>query len=163
MQEMIMEGTKSLLEIPKGEKMFGIVLPTAECLTVDGLADVKSFDTYTASKLFHINRIIAEYHRNYGARVFYCGTFTNPSGGVYRLFSFPIRYRVGDKTDMTIVGRSCEQLEGMVKKFPVDVTLLPLLGNDLGITSFANCVKPVLSLLFDDSFIMVHRKDLENV
>lgn len=156
MKELVVREGISLLDIPSGEAVYGIVLPTAKQLTKDGFGIATQKDTYRANRIFKIARKIGEYTTEYGARVFYLGTYTNPSGGKFRLFSFPVKDKYKDISDATIISESCTQLVSTLQKYKVDKCLLPIIGDDLGISSFANCIKPVLEVSFDDSFIMIH-------
>ena len=81
MKELVVREGISLLDIPSGEAVYGIVLPTAKQLTKDGFGIATQKDTYRANRIFKIARKIGEYTTEYGARVFYLGTYTNPSGG----------------------------------------------------------------------------------
>ena len=161
MQEVCLNVQRSILEIPTDTtgKVFGIVLPTAKELTKDGLILCDQYDTNLAAKYFKIDRVASEYYKKYGARVFYLGAVKNPSNGVMKLFNFPIKNSIRDKTDATVVSQSCEQLLSTLEKFKVDCCLLPFFGADLGIASFANCIRPIMDVMFDERFIMVHRKE----
>lgn len=75
MREICMKDDASILEIPSGENhVFGVVLPTSNSLTKDGLIDCRHKDTNYAARNLGVDRVAAEYYRKYGARVFYLGT-----------------------------------------------------------------------------------------
>lgn len=159
MKEICMKDDESILKIPSGkDHVFGVVLPTSCTLTKDGLLDCRHRDTNYAARYLHVDRIAADYYNKYDARVFYLGTFQNPSEGCMRLFSFPIRDKMYDSTDATIVARSCEQLLSTLKKFKVDCCILPFFGEDIGFLVFANCIRPILDIMLGDTFVMIHRR-----
>lgn len=159
MREICMKDDASILEIPSGENhVFGVVLPTSNSLTKDGLIDCRHKDTNYAARNLGVDRVAAEYYRKYGARVFYLGTFKNPSKGCMRLFSFPVRDKLKDSVDATTIAKSCEQLVSTLQKFKVDCCILPYFGDSLEMASFANCVCPILDVMFDDTFVMIYRR-----
>lgn len=158
MREFILTDNVTLFHVPKSGKVCGVVLPTAKQLTKDGFGYAWQADTIFAAKYFNTKSIIGKYTKKWGARVFYLGTFQNPAGGTFRLFSFPVKYRYSDSSDLTIICQSCEELLETTKKYKVDLCLMPTIADDLGYQSFTMCVKPMLELLLDDSFVMIHRK-----
>lgn len=163
MIEVCFEEKKSLLEIPDNDgRLYGILLPTSYQLTKDDLGDCKQFDTRIAAQLLQINRKIGEYTKQYGERAFYLGTYSNPKGGRFRLFSFPVRHKIYECSDLTVLSNSCQQIVSMQSKFKCDRYFLPWVGCDLGATSYASCVKPVLDVILDDNFIMIHRRGIED-
>lgn len=162
MKEVVMPGKFSLLDVPKGKKMYGIILPTAEVVDRDGLGDAHQYDAAKAARYFHTNRKIADYLEAYGSRVFYLGTYTNPSGGKFRLFSFPVSNRPGENTNLTTLVKSCDELKSVLQKFKVDLLLAPCIGMDLGCESYENCIRPVLTMEFDDDVVMIYRKGVDN-
>ena len=159
MREVLLEERVTLMNIPRNG-VCGILLPTSCGLTRDGLCDDKQFDMHAASKLFRVNRMVGEYTTKYGARVFYLGTYKNKENGVLRLFSFPVRYKAQDCCDATVISKSCEQILRMQTKFTCDMFLLPFVGEDLGVDSYINCLKPIFDVMLDDKFIMVHREGI---
>ena len=98
----------------------------------------------------------------YGKHVFYLGTFQNPSGGKFRIYSFPVKWRERDEYDLTMISESSEDLSTMCNKQGVDVCLLPVVAYGMSYSIFANCYKPIMDLVLDDKFIVIHRKDDKN-
>lgn len=160
MKEVLLTESASLLQIPKGQKMFGVVLPCSTSVNKDGVTVLRQKDAWEANRRFRIGRVLGQYTEKYGEHVFYLGTFQNPSGGRFRLFSFPIKHNDKEDCDATIVSRSCQDLVGMCDRYEIECCLLPDL--DMDYQAFYNCVKPLYDLAFDDRFILIHRKDKFN-
>ena len=157
MQEVMLPHDISLLQIPKGERMYGVVLPCSLSLNKDDVAILRQREAREANQRFKVGRMLGEYTRKYGEHVFYLGTYRNPSGGEFRLFSFPVKHRESEDCDATMVSRSCQALVTMCKRYGVGCCLVPDI--DMDYQAFHSCIKPIYDLIFDNSFILVHRKD----
>ena len=157
MREVLLSDNVSLMQIRKGEKMFGVVLPCTTSVNKDGVAPLRQRDANEANRLFRVGRVLGRYIEKYGEHVFYLGTFQNPVGGKFRLFSFPVKHREVEECDATTVSRSCQDLVTMCDRYGIECCLLPDL--DMDYQTFFNCFKPTYDLVFDDRFILIHRKD----
>ncbi len=156
MQEVILKDNVCLMQIPKGEKMFGIVLPCTTAVNKDGVAILKQRDAVEANRLFHVGRALGQYTKEYGEHVFYLGTYRNPIGGQFRLFSFPVRRNDFEECDATMISRSCQDLTTMCDRYGIECCLLPDFVENY--ETFYNCFKSIFDLVLDSKFILVHRK-----
>ena len=159
MKELLTEEKTLLAYLPKGEKMWAIALPCSLELTKDGLPCVKNPETRVTLRKFRVERDLGVYTAKYGNHVFYLGTFQNPLGGKFKLYSFPVKHKEREECDATLVMKSCEDLVAMCDKHGVSVCLLPQLEAKMDYLSFKNCYRDYINLILDDRFVMVHRKE----
>lgn len=157
MREAVFGVNESLLHFPSKKEGWGVAIPITSSIDKDGLAILDQRDAKDAARFLHVNRLLGEYIRRWGFRTYYLGTYTNPSGGKFKLFGLPVKHKVQENYDLTLITESVPDLVQLCDRYCIKGCLLPMIGEDL--TVFVNCIKPALELLLDDRFIVVHRKE----
>lgn len=155
MQEFNYTGDGSILEIPNGNRVWGIAVP---CIT-DAKYPVKILDSELNyfCKRNGLDKKLTEYTRKYGTHVFYLGTFKNKEGTVIKFFSFPVKERATDIIDATTIATSCSDLVTMKNRYELDVCILPQLQEKDDFVAWVNCYRDMVNLILDKRFVMVYR------
>lgn len=155
MKEFNYNGTDSILKIPHGDKVWGVVVP---CNT-NAKYPIKIFDN--EMRVFcrnnHLDEKLSRYSKEYGIHVFYLGTFKNVNGTLVKFFSFPIKENAKDLLNATVVMNSCTDLVGMCERYGVDVCILPQLQDKDDFIAWVNCYRDMTNLILDNKFVMVYR------
>jgi hypothetical protein len=104
------------------------------------------------------------------------GLFVKPYLDNYRqdlvvIFSFPTKYNWRDKSDLKLIEESCRYLvwyaDGIKtvdlkgKKHGLDKIVLPVPGCNNGGLSYENEVRPLISSILDDRFVVCKRSENE--
>lgn len=132
----------------------------AVCVTTNGIVKQNGYAVMgkgialQADNLFHVSYKLGQYLETYGNRAFNLGVVTRDSIPFY-LFSFPTKHHWKEDSDITLICKSAEQLVEMCNKFNVTKCYLPPVGCGCGNLNWENTVKPWLSQILDDKFIVV--------
>lgn len=157
MKELLYEGKEPLVHLPHGEKMWAIALPCSMELNKDGLPKLSNPETREILRYFKLERDLGVNMAKYGKHVFYLGTFQNPAGGKFRIYSFPVKWKEREEYDLTMISQSAEDLNIMCKRQGVSICLLPVITFGFDYAVFNTCYKPVMDLILGDEFVVIHR------
>lgn len=155
MKEFNYTGDGSILEIPNGDRVWGVTVPC----TIDARYLVKILDVELNyfCKRHGLDKKLTEYTKEYGKHVFYLGTFKNKSGTLIKFFSFPVKEHAKDIIDATTIADSCADLTTMQHRFDFDVCIIPQLQEKDDLMAWVNCYRDMVSLLLDEHYVMVYR------
>ena len=99
--------------------------------------------------------IIGEHIVKFGNHVFDLGTAAGNKG--WSLFTFPVKHNWWEKADITLIARSANELLNIIDDIYGDKwsVVIPRPGCGNGKLDWETEVKPVLSGIFDDRFIVI--------
>lgn len=157
MKELIIDKSVDILQVPNGDELWGIALPYVGGVSKDGLGMTDNLETRNVFRFLKLNRKLGEYITKWGNRTYYLGTFANPANAKFCVFGFPVKYNYKAESDMTLITKSCEDLDALCRKRGIKRCLLPMFAEDLGMSFFKNSMRDTLDLVLDDKFIMLHR------
>lgn len=122
----------------------------------DGRAVMGRGIALTADRRFDLAVKLAEYLRAHGNRAFNLGVRTDKlSGRPVRVLTCPTKHDWHDRSDLTLIRRSCEQLVAICDKFGVRTCYLPRPGCANGGLDWETQVRPVVEPILDDRFVVV--------
>lgn len=150
-----LKGNYNIFELPQnGEAM---CVTTNGITKADGTAVMGKGIALEADQIFHLSNLLGKYLKQYGNRAFNLGRFQRPNGAVFTIFSFPTKHDWKENSDITLICKSAEQLMEMCTKFGITKCYLTPPGCGCGNLSYENLVKPWISQILDDRFIVVLR------
>ena len=132
----------------------------AVCITTNGIvkqngcAVMGKGIALQADNLFHVSGKLGQYLQTYGNRPFNLGVATL-NGISFYLFSFPTKHHWKEDSDITLICDSAQKIVEMCDKFNVQKCYLPSVGCGCGNLNWDNTVKPWLSQILDNRFIVV--------
>lgn len=148
-------GNYNIFDLPQnGEAM---CVTTNGIVKANGGAVMGAGIAKQANNLFHLEFKLGKYLKQYGNRVFNMGSFSN---GIrtFTVITFPTKYNWKDNSDVTLIVKSCEQLVAMCDKFNITKCYLTPPGCGCGNLGYETIVKPWISQILDDRFIIVLKK-----
>jgi hypothetical protein len=150
-----LRGNYNIFDLPQnGEAMCvttnGIVKPNGHAVMGAGIAK-------QANDLMHLSALLGKYLTKYGNRAFNLGKYTDNTR-TYTVFSFPTKHHWKEDSDITLISKSAEQLVEMCNKFGITKCYLTPPGCGCGKLNWETTVKPWLSQILDDRFIVVDNR-----
>ena len=139
----------------------------AVCVTTNGIvkangdAVMGAGIALQANRHFNLAPRLGQYINQYGNRAFNLGLYqrvTLQGTFTFNIFSFPTKHDWKNDSDINLICRSAEQLMEMCTKFNVTKCYLTPPGCGCGKLNWENTVKPWLSQILDDRFVVVHQK-----
>lgn len=135
----------------------------AVCVTTNGIvkrdgnAVMGAGIAKQANDMFHVSKKLGDYINKYGNRPFNLGAVKR-GDEVFYLFTYPTKYNFKDDSDINLIVKSAEYLMEMADKFKVNNIFLPPPGCGLGNLNYEITVKPWISNILDDRFVVVFRR-----
>lgn len=135
----------------------------AVCITTNGITDkygnavMGKGIALQAKNLFHCEKLLGSYLKQYGNRCFNLGQYKRDNE-IFTLFSFPTKHHWKDMSDITLICKSAEEIIKMCDKFNIAKCYLPLVGCGAGGLNWEVTVEPWLSNILDDRFIIVNNR-----
>ena len=130
----------------------GIVKPNGHAVMGKGIA-------LDANKKFNLSFRLGTFLTQYGNRAFNLGKYINPqNNALFTIFSFPTKHDWRYNSDIELIKKSAKELMEMCDKFGVNKCYLTPPGCSCGKLDYDNTVKPVLSEILDNRFVVVIRK-----
>lgn len=148
-----LKGKYDIFTLPQGNTE-GVCVTTNGILKSDGRAVMGAGIAKQANALFHLDLRLGQYLKAYGNRVFNMGRYSNGSK-CFSVITFPTKYHWKDDSDITLICKSCEQLVELCNKFGITKCYLPPVGCGCGNLNYENIVKPWISQILDDRFVIV--------
>ena len=153
MQEL--KGNYNIFDLPQNREAMcvttnGIVKTNGEAVMGAGIAK-------DANQLFHLSNLLGKYLKQYGNRAFNLGRFQRPNGAIFTVFSFPTKHDWKEDSDITLICKSAEQLMQMCDKFGITKCYLTPPGCGCGNLNYETTVKPWISQILDDRFVVILR------
>lgn len=150
-----LKGNYNLFDLPQNNE--AICVTTNGIVKSDGKAVMGAGIAKQADQLFHLSDLLGKYLKQYGNRTFRLGRWQKLNGDIFTIFSLPTKYHYKDDSDITLICKSCEQLMEMCDKFGITKCYLPPVGCGCGNLNYENTVKPWISQILDDRFVVVLR------
>lgn len=154
-----LRGQYNIFDLPQnGEAM---CVTTNGIVKADGHAVMGAGIAKEANKYFHLSERLGKYLKEYGNRAFNLGKYyrnTLNNSACFTVFSFPTKHHWKEDSDMTLIIKSAEQLIEMCNKFGITKCYLTPPGCGCGNLNWETTVKPWLSQILDDRFIVVDNR-----
>lgn len=159
-----LKGNYNIFELPQQPSS---AITEAMCITTngivkkDGKAVMGAGIALQADKRFHVADLLGNYIKQYGNRAFNLGVYQRyylsdlnmPT--FFRVFTLPTKHHFKDDSDINLIVKSCEQLVEMCSKFGIVKCYLTPPGCGCGNLDYETIVKPWISQILDDRFIVV--------
>lgn len=130
----------------------GIVKPNGHAVMGKGIA-------LDANKKFGLSLRLGTYLNQYGNRAFNLGKYVNEANSqIFTIFSFPTKHDWKNNSDIELIKKSAKELMEMCDKFNITKCYLTPPGCSCGKLDYENTVKPFLSEILDDRFVVVIRE-----
>ena len=150
-----LRGNYDIFSLPQnGEAM---CVTTNGIVKADGHAVMGAGIAKQANELFHLSGILGKYLVQYGNRAFNLGRFKRNNDAIFTVFSLPTKHDWKNDSDINLIVKSCEQLVEMCDKFNITKCYLTPPGCANGHLNYESTVKPWISQILDDRFIVVIR------
>lgn len=124
----------------------------------DGTAVMGAGIAKHADQTFHLSAKLGAYLKQYGNRVFNLGRYQRGTEAIFTVISFPTKHHWKEDSDITLICKSCEQLVELCNKFGITKCYLTPPGCGHGNLNYETTVKPWISMLLDDRFVIVFQK-----
>lgn len=154
-----LRGKYDIFNLPQnGEAM---CVTTNGIVKADGHAVMGAGIAKQANQYFHLSERLGKYLTQYGNRAFNLGkynrnTLNNPAQ--FTVFSLPTKHHWKDDSDITLICKSCEQLVELCNKFGITKCYLTPPGCGCGNLNYQTTVRPWISMILDDRFIVVDNR-----
>ena len=109
----------------------------------------------TADEMFHLSKNLGYLLRTQGSRVYHMGKFSVLGCEPYNVFTFPTKHHWRDSSDIKLIERSAKELKVLCDVYGITKCYLPPVGCGCGGLTYDSDVRPILSELLDDRFIVV--------
>lgn len=159
-----LRGKYDIFELANGQPNAvteAICVTTNGIVKADGNAVMGAGIALQVNKRFHVSQKLGTFINTYGNRVFNLGVVqrANARGTeYYRLFSFPTKHHFKDDSDINLIIKSAEQLVEVCDKFGITKCYLTPPGCGCGHLNYENTVRPWISQILDDRFIVVDNR-----
>lgn len=136
----------------------------AVCITTNGIVKSNGHAVMgagiakEANDIFHLSEKLGFFLKQYGNRAFNLGKYQRNNediSDIFTVFSFPTKHHYKDKSDINLIIKSCNELMQMCTMFGISKIYLVPPGCGLGGLSYEKEVRPVISNILDDRFIVV--------
>lgn len=151
-------GNGNIFNLPQNKE--AVCVTTNGIIKANGQAVMGAGIAKEANQLFHLSDRLGKYLKQYGNRAFNLGNYCRMINEVpitFTIFSFPTKHDWKDDSDITIICKSCEQLMEMCTKFGIVKCYLTPPGCGCGNLNYETIVKPWISQILDDRFVVVFR------
>jgi hypothetical protein len=159
-----LRGHYNIFELPQNGE--AICITTNGIVKTDGHAVMGAGIAKQANDIFHLSARLGSYINQYGNRAFNLGTYQRcylNNIATFTIFSLPTKYHYRDDSDITLICKSCEQLVEMCNKFGISKCYLTPPGCGCGNLNYENMVKPWISMILDDRFVVVDNRTFAKI
>lgn len=143
---------KDIFLLPSG-KNEAICVPTNGVWKKDGLAVMGKDYTKEANELYKLDSKLGKYLKMYGNRAFFMGLYSGYGEKEHPVLTFPTKNKWWHETDISIIRKSAEEILLICNKRKITRCYIP--KNAFGNLDYNKIIKPVLSNVLDDRFIIV--------
>ena len=151
-----LRGNYSIFDLPQNGE--AICITTNGIVKENGHAVMGTGIALQANKQFQLSARLGQYLKQYGNRAFNMGKFSNNGSRYFTIFTLPTKHHWKDDSDITLICKSCEQLVEMCNKFGITKCYLTPPGCGCGNLNYEQLVKPWISMILDDRFIVVDNR-----
>lgn len=136
----------------------------AICITTNGIikkngsAVMGKGIAKTADDYFHISPKLGEYLSKYGNRAFDIGFFAAFGQEPHHVLTFPTKHDWKNDSDINLIRTSAEQIVRICNARNINVCYLPEPGCTNGHLNYEQQVRPILSQILDNRFIIIRTK-----
>ena len=146
----------NIFDLPQDNE--AVCVTTNGIVKKDGCAVMGAGIAKQADQLFNLSPKLGEYLTKYGNRAFRLGRWKRTDGNIFTIFSFPTKHDWRNDSDVTLICKSAEQLMAMCDKWNIQKCYLTPPGCGCGKLNYENTVKPWISEILDDRFVVVFNK-----
>lgn len=150
-----LRGKYDIFSLPQNGE--GVCVTTNGIVKANGEAVMGAGIAKQANQLFHVSWKLGKYIKEYGNRVFNMGQFSNGSQSL-TVITFPTKHHWKEDSDITLICKSCEELVALCDKFNITKCYMTPPGCGCGNLNYEVTVKPWISEILDDRFIIVLNK-----
>lgn len=153
-----LRGNYDIFTLPQAGE--AICITTNGVVKADGHAVMGAGIAKTANERFQLSARLGEYLKQYGNRAFNMGIYQRYHLNMpifFTIFTLPTKHDWKENSDITLICKSCEQLMEMCTKFGITKCYLTPPGCGCGNLNYETTVKPWISQILDDRFIVVLR------
>lgn len=151
-----------MLEI-QGVDIFKIASGDTEaiCITTNGVCKVNGDAVMgkgiakTADEMFHLSKTLGYLLRTQGSRVYHMGKYSVKGCEPYNVFTFPTKHHWHDNSDIELIKQSAKELVVLCDIYGITKCYLPPVGCGCGGLLYDLDVRPIISELLDDRFIVI--------
>lgn len=160
-------GKYNIFELPKqpcqSRVTEAVCVTTNGIIKADGRAVMGAGIAKQANEYFQVDEKLGQYLKEYGNRAFNLGIYSRQyinDIAYFRLFSLPTKHHWKEDSDITLICKSCEQLMEMCDKFGIEKCYLTPPGCGCGKLNYEITVRPWISMILDDRFIVVDSRNI---
>ena len=121
----------------------------------DGSAVMGKEIAKTADELYHISEKLGKYLKEYGNRAFDLGMYSGYGEKEHHVLTFPTKNNWWENSDIRLIRKSAEEIIRICDHRKIKKCYLPPIGNINENLDYENIVKPVISKILDNRFIVV--------
>ena len=151
-----LQGNFDIFSLPQGSHE-AICVTTNGILKMNGHAVMGKGIAKQANDRFCLSEQLGKYLTMYGNRLFFMGNHYFNGTNQFSIITFPTKYDWREDSDINLIIKSAEQLVKTCEKFGITKCYLPPVGCGNGNLNWEHTVKPWLSQILDDRFIVVLR------
>lgn len=133
----------------------------AICITTNGVCKVNGDAVMgkgiakTADEIFHLSKTLGYLLRTQGSRVYHMGKYSVKGCEPYNVFTFPTKHHWHDNSDIELIKQSAKELVVLCDIYEITKCYLPPVGCGCGGLLYDLDVRPIISELLDDRFIVI--------
>lgn len=133
----------------------------AICITTNGVCKVNGDAVMgkgiakTADEIFHLSKTLGYLLRTQGSRVYHMGKYSVKGCEPYNVFTFPTKHHWHDNSDIELIKQSAKELVVLCDIYGITKCYLPPVGCGYGGLIYDLDVRPIISELLDDRFIVI--------
>lgn len=151
---------KNFFLLASGEKE-AICISTNGVCKKDGSAVMGKGTAKMANELYHISDKLGQYLRMYGNRAFDLGLYSGYGEKDHHVLTFPTKYKWWDDSNIKLIKKSAEEISKICDARNINKCFLPPVGCINGNLDYEGIVKPVISRILDDRFIIVFERKIQ--
>ena len=136
-----------------------ICITTNAICKKDGSAVLGKAEGKKADELYHISGKLGKYLKKYGNRAFDLGLYSGYGEKEHHVLTFPTKYNWWDNADIRLIKKSAEEIVRICDHRKIKKCFLPPVGSINNDLDYESIVKPVLSKILDNRFIVVLEKE----
>lgn len=111
-----------------------------------------------ANELYNLSEKLGQYLKMYGNRAFDLGLYSGYGEDVHHVLTFPTKNKWWEKNDINLIKKSAEQIIRICNARQIKKCYLPPVGTMNNGFDYDSIIKPIISNILDDRFIIVFDK-----
>ncbi len=154
-----LRGNYNIFELPRNGE--ALCVTTNGIVKADGHAVMGAGIAKQANDMLHLSARLGSYINQYGNRAFNLGQYQRcylNDVATFTVFSFPTKHHFRLDSDINLICKSAEQIVEMCDKFGITKCYLTPPGCGCGNLNYEATVKPWISQILDDRFVVVDNR-----